>query len=66
VIEHLEGRRSLTETIELVQQHTRQLAKRQYTWFRSLSECRFVPISGPLDAAAVVGQIMGQAGQERG
>ena len=49
VIEHLEGRRSRTETIELVQQHTRQLAKRQGTWFRSLSECRFVPISGPLD-----------------
>ena len=42
VIEHLEGRRNLAETIELVQQHTRQLAKRQATWFRSLSECRFV------------------------
>ena len=57
VIEHLEGRRSLTETIELVQQHTRQLAKRQSTWFRSLSECRFVPVSDPLDAGAVAGRI---------
>ncbi len=50
VIEHLEGRRGLPETIELVQRHTRQLAKRQMTWFRSLSECRFVPVSGQLDA----------------
>ena len=40
VIEHLEGRRTLAETVELVQLHTRQLAKRQYTWFRSLGECR--------------------------
>ncbi len=36
VIEHLEGRRGLDETIALVKQHTRQLAKRQGTWFRSL------------------------------
>ena len=46
VIDHLESRRSLSETVGLVQQHTRQLAKRQCTWFRSLSECRFVAISG--------------------
>ena len=51
VIEHLEGRRSLAETVELVQQHTRQLAKRQCTWFRSLSECRFVAVAGQIDAA---------------
>jgi tRNA dimethylallyltransferase len=57
VIEHLEGRRSLAETIALVQRHTRQLAKRQSTWFRSLSECRFVPVSDPFDTRAVAGQI---------
>jgi tRNA dimethylallyltransferase len=51
VIEHLEGRRSLTDAIELVQRHTRQLAKRQSTWFRSLSECRFVAVCGQLKAA---------------
>ena len=48
VIEHLEGCRGLPETIALVQQHTRQLAKRQSTWFRSLSECRFVATGGPV------------------
>jgi tRNA dimethylallyltransferase len=53
VIEHLEGRRDLAGTIEVVQQHTRQLAKRQATWFRSLEECRFLPVSKPFDAAEV-------------
>lgn len=57
VIKHLEGRCNLVETIKLVCQHTRQLAKRQGTWFRGLSECRFVPVSDPFDAGAVAGQI---------
>ena len=42
VIEHLAGGRAWPETIELVKLHTRQLAKRQGTWFRSLSECRLL------------------------
>jgi tRNA dimethylallyltransferase len=57
VIEHLEGRRGLPETVALVQRHTRQLAKRQMTWFRSLSECRFLPVSGHLDAGEIAGRI---------
>jgi tRNA dimethylallyltransferase len=57
VIEHLAGRRELAETIELVKLHTRQLAKRQRTWFRSLSECRFVPVTGQIDAGEVASQI---------
>ena len=61
VIEHLDGRRNLSETVELVKQHTRQLAKRQSTWFRSLSECRFVPVSSAFDAATLADQIVGQA-----
>ncbi|MBN2475244.1 MAG: tRNA (adenosine(37)-N6)-dimethylallyltransferase MiaA [Pirellulales bacterium] len=50
VIEHLRGDRDLAETILLVKKHTRQLAKRQWTWFRGLSECRFVPVPGRLEA----------------
>jgi tRNA A37 N6-isopentenylltransferase MiaA len=57
VIEHLEGKWSIAETIEFVKTHTRQLAKRQCTWFRSLSECRFVPVSGKLDLTSVVDRI---------
>jgi tRNA dimethylallyltransferase len=56
-IEHLEGRRTLDETLELVQLHTRQLAKRQNTWFRSLSECRFVTLGGKIDPTEVACQI---------
>ena len=33
VVEHLQGERSLSATVELVKQRTRQLAKRQLTWF---------------------------------
>lgn len=44
LIEHLrEGKPSLDETIALIQQRTRQFAKRQMTWFRSLKSCRPVP-----------------------
>ncbi len=62
VIEHLQGRRNLAETIELVRRHTRQLAKRQCTWFRSLSECRFVTVAGQLDAVKTARQITSEAG----
>ena len=52
VLEHLEGRRELGETIELVKTRTRQFAKRQLTWFRSLSECRWIPMSATASPAA--------------
>ncbi len=48
VIEYLEGARGLDETVALVKQHTRQLAKRQGTWFRSLPESRYVARGGGL------------------
>lgn len=37
---------------------TRRFAKRQGTWFRSLSECRFVDIAGEPDATAIAEQIL--------
>lgn len=46
VIDHLEGRFALAETIQLVQTRTRQFAKRQHTWFRNLVECTAVAITG--------------------
>jgi tRNA dimethylallyltransferase len=58
VIEYLEGRRGLSETVELVRLHTHQLAKRQSTWFRSLSECRWIAVSCPLDAPGVAHRII--------
>jgi tRNA dimethylallyltransferase len=52
VLEHLDGERDLAETIELVKTRTRQFAKRQITWFRSLSECRWVSMSSGVEPAA--------------
>lgn len=57
VIEHVAGERPLPETIALVQRRTRQLAKRQGTWFRSLSECRLVSVEGELDVADLAQRI---------
>jgi tRNA dimethylallyltransferase len=37
---HLDGGIDLDETIRRIQKRSRQLAKRQLTWFRSLTECR--------------------------
>jgi tRNA dimethylallyltransferase len=56
-IEHLRGERDLPATIELVKLRTRQFAKRQMTWFRSLSECRWIGMSDPLDPAEIAERI---------
>jgi tRNA dimethylallyltransferase len=58
VIDYLEGRHDLATTVELVKTHTRQLAKRQSTWFRSLSECRFVEIQGDVPAEEIAERIV--------
>ena len=57
VLDHLQGQRELTDTAEIVKLRTRQFAKRQLTWFRSLSECRWVSVCEPLDAADVARRI---------
>lgn len=63
VVEHLAGRQSLLEAIELVKLHTRRLAKRQGVWFRSLSECRFVPVGDGDEPQQLAGRIEEMAGQ---
>jgi tRNA dimethylallyltransferase len=61
VLEHLHGVRGLRETIALVTTRTAQFAKRQRTWFRSLSECRAVPMDESLSAADVARRILRDA-----
>ena len=60
VIEHLAGKLDLPATIELVKLRTRQFAKRQLTWFRSLSECRNVLVAEPFEARQIAQQIRQQ------
>jgi tRNA dimethylallyltransferase len=57
VLEYLNGQRGLAATIELVKLRTRQFAKRQLTWFRSLGECRFVAVSEPFEPAEIARRI---------
>jgi tRNA dimethylallyltransferase len=57
VFEHLTGKYDLATTIDLVKLHTRQFAKRQLTWFRSLTECRWLQIADVFDPAAVAEKI---------
>jgi tRNA dimethylallyltransferase len=42
VLNCLNGQMSEADTIECTKARTRQFAKRQITWFRSLSECRWI------------------------
>lgn len=46
------------EMVARITYHTRRFAKRQGTWFRSLSECRFVDISEDPDAATLADNIV--------
>jgi tRNA dimethylallyltransferase len=55
---HLAGEIDLDEMRTQMQVRTRRFAKRQGTWFRSLSECRFVDIAGEVDEAAVAARIV--------
>jgi tRNA dimethylallyltransferase len=58
VIDFIEKRGSLEETIRLVQTRTRQFAKRQHTWFRHLEECRAVEIAGTESPREVAERLM--------
>lgn len=60
VAEHLEGIRGLRETIELVKVRTRQLAKRQLTWFRGQMDCEWIDVGRFTETAAVVDTLMQQ------
>jgi tRNA dimethylallyltransferase len=60
-IEHLSGAIDLDETIRRVQARTRRFARRQETWFRSLSECRFTPMQEGVDPRITAEQIVAAA-----
>jgi tRNA dimethylallyltransferase len=57
-LEYLKGEYNHDEMIARITYRTRRFAKRQGTWFRSLSECRFVDISGDPDPVTVAREIV--------
>lgn len=42
--EYVEGRLSLTDAVELIKKNSRNFAKRQLTWFRSMKEIHWVDV----------------------
>jgi tRNA dimethylallyltransferase len=58
----LTGEYDHDEMLARITYRTRRFAKRQGTWFRSLSECRFVELEGEPDATTVATEIAKQAG----
>lgn len=57
VLELLRGELRLDEAIEQVKVRTRRFARRQETWFRSLAECRPIPLSEGDEPLAIALQI---------
>lgn len=49
VIEHIQHRKPIEETVQRVVFHTRQLARRQETWFRSLPMLQSLAVSDDAD-----------------
>ncbi len=58
VVEHLRGERSLAETIELVKIRTRQLARRQMTWFRRQACVEWLAVSPGESADETTGRLL--------
>jgi tRNA dimethylallyltransferase len=56
-VEHLQGARSLPETVELVKTKTRQFAKRQMTWYRRQLRVRWIDVTADETASAVADRI---------
>ena len=61
VIEMIHGNHAQEETIQRVMARTRQFARRQETWFRSLSECRRVERSEAASTTETVETILSLA-----
>ena len=57
VLQSLGSETSMDALVEEVSAHTRQLARRQETWFRSFSEIRAIPVDEPLSPEIIAEQI---------
>ena len=66
VVDFLRNERSLDETVELVKARTRQFARRQLTWFRSLQECCWVDMQGEQRQSEVAQSIVDLVNEQPG
>ncbi len=63
VADYLQNNGPLDETVALVKTRTRQFARRQLTWFRSLEESQWLALEGGQTPADVATQILEMAGE---
>ena len=56
-LQFLAGEIDRAEMVERIKIRSRRFAKRQGTWFRSLSECRFVDVHGEVDPQEIAQSI---------
>ncbi|RKD24310.1 tRNA (adenosine(37)-N6)-dimethylallyltransferase MiaA [Ammoniphilus oxalaticus] len=61
IVEYLEGNVTLPEAIESLKQNTRNFAKRQLTWFRSMKEIEWIDLTEPTDHLKIVENICSYA-----
>ncbi len=58
VLQHLRGELSLTETVERVLVRTRRFARHQETWFRGLTECRIIEVTGEVSDEEIANAVL--------
>lgn len=61
VFDLIDGKMDLNETVEQVKAHTRQLARRQETWLRSMSEVQFIEMDANRSHDDVAAEILTRA-----
>lgn len=66
ILEHLENARSLAATQTLIEYRTHRFARSQCTWFRSLAECRTIPVDDAVPPADLAAELvrLGEAPRE--
>jgi tRNA dimethylallyltransferase len=64
ILEHLGGMVSLEEATRRIAQRTRQLAKRQETWFRRLEGIAWLDLGGPEDLSRAPARILARLAPE--
>lgn len=61
MIDWIEGRySSLEETIDIIQTRSRQFAKRQYTWFRNMEECKPIEYGAEANPEQLLERLLSQ------
>ncbi len=65
VVEYLEGKKSLEETIHLIKRATRRYAKRQFTWFRKEPGIQWVDITGIHDTDEIFNKVLKETSLKR-